>query len=1406
MPDRLYMGIDIGSVSLNLVVLDHKLRILKKYYQRTNGQPLPVLLEILNNIRAEIKAVQGIVCTGSARNLAASILKCDKEHEIISHTRAATHFFPHARTIIEIGGQDSKLIILKAPVNGGQPVIASHALNELCAAGTGAFLDQQAYRLGMTIETFSRISGVSSKPATIAGRCSVFAKSDMIHLQQQGVPKKDIVAGLCYALARNYLANLGRGRSIKAPVIFQGGVAANKGVVRAFKDLLELSNGQLIVPPLHGIMGAFGAAMLAREAEADKLWEVRRAIDHIGRYLHRSSTGYKKTGLESIERSSIRKTRAAESAESTGRTEISAFIGIDVGSVSTKVVILDETEKLVDSAYLLSQGNPISSLKRAVTLLDPEIKKNLFVKGVAVTGSARYLVGDFVGADRVINEITAQAKAALHLDPMVDTIFEIGGQDSKYIRIENGVVVDFEMNKVCAAGTGSFLHEQADRLHVDIDEEFSRLAFASQAPVNIGTRCTVFMESDLVHHQQIGTRKEDLLAGLAYCIGNNYIEKVVGSHSIGKHIFFQGGVAGNQSVVAALQKITGKIITIPSHHFLTGAMGAALSAKESARNHGVSRFLGFDLDRRSHRVKTFDCHHCPNHCEIKKAVMDNDKSVYYGGICGRYEKRGGQVENDSADLFLARENMLLSFLGHQHNFLNPTVGIPRCLMTFEHLPFWSTFFNHLGCRVVLSDSSNRTLIHKGLREIQAESCYPIKIAYGHVVNLIEKKVDYIFLPSEISQPKADDAQFSYNCPLIQTICYQMRAAFEGRVGFLSPTIRFAVQKSLHRQLAEMVRCLGKPRNKIKAALQAASLAQEQFRHWRIEEGKKFIEDLGNRPGVVLIGKPYNLHDMAQNLGIPAKIRGLGVPVLPFDYLDTGSESLPNGYESIVWANKQAILRSSLLVKKNKNLNLIHLTNFGCGPDSFLPAYLKEIMGETPYLTLEIDEHSNDAAIITRIEAFLDTRKNNRRRDCDTDIPQTTVLVKPEKKNRGALPSREIRTMDKTIYVPNSCLHEAVSVACLRAAGIRAQLLPYPDEESDAIGRKLVSGRECHPFILMAADLVKMSRLPDFDPQKSAFLMSNSEESCRLHQYGINHKRVLRRLGLEQVEVIAPVSSEMRCDYTRLFGGNCSATLYKTGLLVDILYRKVLHIRPYEINPGETDRVMETASRNLINSVGSNARQFNRTINGIMTDFDQIPIKRRERPVIGIIGEIYDCINTFTNNNIVKELETLGAEVCLGPTYADFSQFYAERYPAGQLSQGKYLQAAAYLLRNQLMQGVKRRADRHLGADLAVWAIPKAAEIMCRSAAYVDSSIHSILTVNLAKAKHYAQNGCSGIVNIYPLNCLMGIALCAITKQIQKEHDGLPILTMIFDGLKQTNEQTRIEAFMNQAELYRSHYQ
>ncbi|MDH4067908.1 MAG: acyl-CoA dehydratase activase, partial [Dehalococcoidia bacterium] len=1079
---KTFMGIDIGSVSLNIAVIDEKLRVLESVYERTRGQPIPVLIDVLGGLGEHLPEICGAVCTGSGRDLIADVMGIDKENEIITQAKAVAYFHPGVQTVIEIGGQDSKLIFLEWDERSGRTVIVDHALNEICAAGTGSFLDQQAYRLGMSIDEFSSLAARAEKPATIAGRCSVFAKSDMIHLQQEGTSQEEIIAGLCYALARNYISNLGKGKRLVKPIAFQGGVAANKGVLKAFEELLELKPGELIVPEYFRVMGAIGAAMIASEKQSDTPIRLQVATEALRQYLAKKANEVEVGHLSRLIYSGDGSNPSDGCSILDKQHKTKVYIGVDVGAVSTNIAVLDENKKLLAMKYLMTEGNPIESVRKGLREIGREIKDLVEVQAVATTGSGRYFVGDFVGADLVINEITAQAKATLDIDKTVDTIFEIGGQDSKYIRLKNGAVVDFEMNKVCAAGTGSFLQEQADRLDINIEKEFSRLALSSKAPVDLGTRCTVFMESDLIHHQQVGSPKVDLLAGLSYSIANNYIEKVVGNKRVGERIYFQGGVAGNKSVVAAFESILRKKIAVPQNHNVTGAIGAALIAMERRHGDGKSNFVGFDLTGREYEVKSFECQHCSNHCDIKKISIGGEFKSFYGGICDRYEV-GGEKNTAQAipDLFKEREEMLMSYYREDELAPNaPVIGIPRLLMFFEQFPLWATFFGELGVKVVLSDKTNRRLIHKGLQEVLAEACYPVKVAYGHVANLIEKGVDRIFLPSVIDLEKySDDVARSYNCPLIQGIPFMLRPAFQDKAEIMSPTMFMAQEKeSLKAEMEKIGRGFGKETREIASAIAAALKAQNEFERTRRERGQEILKTLKrNNEAVVVIGKPYNVHDLGLNLNVAKKLRHLGMLAIPFDLLPLDEVELPAHYSNLVWKNEQNLLRAAIMAKNNPSLNPMMITNYGCGPDAFFWKYLEETMEEDPYLLVEVDEHSGDAGMVTRVEAFLDTlgrRKTGAKEERQEDFS----VVRPSGGISIFKPTKMIRELDKTIYMPYVSGHSVIWVAALNSVGLDARVLPEPDDLSEEIGRKYVSGKECHPYLLTTGDLVKMTRFED----------------------------------------------------------------------------------------------------------------------------------------------------------------------------------------------------------------------------------------------------------------------------------------------------------------------------------------
>lgn len=583
---KLHLGLDVGSISVNTVLMDQDKNIIENHYDFSHGKPFHVLKDAIAGVMERHSGEDfGIVAiTGTGGKLAAELVGGYFVNEIIAHSSSVAELYPEARSVIEMGGEDSKLILMENKKVTHKSQLSDFAMNTLCAAGTGSFLDQQANRIGVSIEKeFGEMALKSENPPHIAGRCSVFAKSDMIHLQQIATPVHDIVAGLCYAVARNFKSNMAKGKQLEKPILFQGGVAANAGVVRAFKDILKIEGDELIIPKYYASMGAIGAAfyILDNPPEEEKKFKGLTELNHY--LLSERKNGVHLDAL--MPSSAIYNTEVV--FKQNGKEKLDVYLGLDVGSLSTNVVLIDGENNVVARRYLPTASKPLDAIQRGLSEIHEEVGDKVEIKAVGTTGSGRYLTGDFIGADVIQNEITAQAAAAIAYDPTVDTIFEIGGQDSKYICIENGVVVDFEMNKVCAAGTGSFLEEQAEKLDINIVEEFGKLALNAREPARLGDRCTVFMESDLNSQQQRGTAKENLLGGLAYSIVHNYLQKVVGDKRIGDKIFFQGGVTNNRAVVAAFEKVLGKPIIVPPHFDVTGAIGVAIIARQAMNGNSI---------------------------------------------------------------------------------------------------------------------------------------------------------------------------------------------------------------------------------------------------------------------------------------------------------------------------------------------------------------------------------------------------------------------------------------------------------------------------------------------------------------------------------------------------------------------------------------------------------------------------------------------------------------------------------------------------------------------------------------------------------------------------------------------------------------------------------------------------
>ncbi|NTU79020.1 MAG: ATPase [Chloroflexales bacterium] len=1002
----LFLGIDVGSTTVKVVVLDGSGTLRGSRYLRSSGQSQHTLLQALRDLAQEfaLARVVGVGLTGSGGERIARAIGGQHVNELIAQTRAVSEHYPQARTVIEIGGQDSKFLALEWDEGQGKLALRDFAMNAICAAGTGSFLDQQAERLGIAIEgEFGALALQSESPARIAGRCTVFAKSDMIHLQQKGTPLTDILAGLCLALARNFKGVISKSKAFVAPVLFQGGVAYNQGVVRAFETVLGLAPGELIIPAQHHLMAAIGTALLAQEAAADGSLPTFRGLEALEVLAHEEQSNHRPLpALSSCAFAlPVYDTSLARAAKRPARGEkapLSVYLGVDVGSISTNLALIDEHGHVIARRYLSTAGKPLEAVREGLRAIGAEVGATVTVRGVGTTGSGRYLTADFVGGDVVRNEITAQARAATAVDPAVETIFEIGGQDSKYISLHHGAVVDFTMNSACAAGTGSFLEEQAERLALDIKADFSQLALGAHQPTGLGERCTVFMESDVIHHQQQGAGLDQLTAGLAYAIAQNYLNRVVNNRPIGRKVFLQGGVAWNQSVVAAFQTLLERQIVVPPHHDVTGAIGVAILAMEelaqrrAAGEEAATRFRGFDLSDRHYETTTFECRACPNICDVSKVVIAGEAPIFYGARCDKFEELGQQQAklrqlSSIPDLFAERSALLLGDYAPPEG---PRTGRPRLAlaraMTFHDLfPYWRTLFKALEIELVLSEPTNPEIIKATLEHAGVESCLPAKLVHGHVLNLVDKQVDAILLPSMINREDGGPGQHDSNyCPFVSASAYlvpqQLDSATRRGQRLISLPFRLRSETIRRQELRGLTEQLGLAisSERIAEADAEAFAALQAFNEAIRRRGQEILAGLdGQQPAAVLIGRPYNTADLGVCQDLPYKLRKLGVLPIPIDFLPTNTVDIAPYYSKISSPSGQAILAAGLLVRDNPRLQAIYVTNFCCGPDAFFLGFFRRILGDKPFLELELDEHSADAGIVTRCEAFFDSLRIGR---------------------------------------------------------------------------------------------------------------------------------------------------------------------------------------------------------------------------------------------------------------------------------------------------------------------------------------------------------------------------------------------------------------------------------------------
>ncbi len=994
------VGLDAGSVSLNGVVINQREEVVYELpYRRHLGRLETEIRRVIGEIYTMLgrENIVSVAFTGNHARGISGRLDSFYEFETISQVLGAVHVRPDVRTIISMGGQDTSLFQINYGSHGWE--LDNFNTNGPCASGTGSFIDQQAQRLATALyrreesisqdrldgilEDFIRLGLTSNQAANVACRCTVFTKSDMIHLQNKGERLEDIIYGLHVGNARNYMSTIVSNRLLQDPVLFLGGLSLNELQVRALKAYVP----NLEVPPLSTSLGALGVALQALRQGARSSFPDIEALEPayetvitdlpVARRLTLVKTCFPETN--EIEDSKISKTTPV-------------YLGIDIGSTTTKYAIIDEEKRILHKSYVHTRGKPVEVTKELLRTIRDDLGERIHIRGTATTGSGRNVVGTFINADLIIDEITAHARGATEMDPDVDTIFEIGGQDSKYIYIENRYPLDFDMNKVCAAGTGSFLHELANKYGISIVDEFQEIALSSDRPVKLAERCTVFMESDLVSYHQKGVETRDLIAGLCYAVVHNYLNRVVGKRKIGRRVMFLGGPSLNKGVVGAFENVLGRGVTVPLHREVLGAFGAAVSVQEKMRAEGTrkSSFRGLDDvvdDSMDYEEKVCRADpNCHNRCKLKIYNFGGKKTIW-GGECGRYETRAVEGRKKE-DLFQLRDTIwnrhmegLFRQLGSEEVLKEvdgrPTVGMQRGLYLFQTGIIWAHFFDRLGYRLVLTPPTNASISSAGIESVTAETCYPVKVSHGHVKTLLGR-TRYLFLPSIVNMPTMSAGESGFFCPFVQSNRYMLQMALDlGKQDVLHAVIHMRNDPEMMAlEIADQLSsALNRKRSLILEALREGIEADKAFTRELCDAGLEVLDRHDpSEPLVIVTGRPYNLYDERLNLRLGRNLAKIGVSAMPMDFVDVTGVDLSD-FPSMYWGLGARILRTAKFIRRHPNMFGLHVTNFSCGPDSFVEHFFRYVMGNKPYLILELDEHSAVAGVMTRLEAYGNVIEN-----------------------------------------------------------------------------------------------------------------------------------------------------------------------------------------------------------------------------------------------------------------------------------------------------------------------------------------------------------------------------------------------------------------------------------------------
>ncbi|MBQ3414145.1 MAG: 2-hydroxyacyl-CoA dehydratase [Clostridia bacterium] len=1410
MKNILHVGLDVGSTTVKIVVMDEEKNTIYKNYQRhysDTKNTVCVVLEELIKKYPDNKFT--LALTGSGAMSAAKFLGVNFLQEVVSCKRAVEKYIPRTDVVIELGGEDAKIIYFDESIE--------QRMNGTCAGGTGAFLDQMASLLHTDTQGLNELAKNYKTIYPIASRCGVFAKTDIQPLINEGAAKEDIAASIFQAVVNQTISGLACGRPIRGNIAFLGGPLNYLSELRQrFIETLNLSEDEIIVPEEAHLLVAKGATLDSFNSETITAKELEKKIQNL-RNSHDNTTKpldpLFKTE-EEYKEFSKRHLKAKVKRNNLEEYEGDIFLGIDAGSTTTKLVLIDSDGRLLYSLYGSNEGNPLKSvmemLKKVYSILDE--KHVLRYSGV--TGYGEKLIQTALNVDLNEIETIAHYTAAKEFEPNVTAIVDIGGQDMKYIRMKNGNIDNIMLNEACSSGCGSFIETFAKSLNIEISE-FVNEAIKAKRPVDLGSRCTVFMNSKIKQAQKEGYTVGDISSGLSYSVIKNAIQKVMkvrDVETLGKHIVVQGGTFYNDAVLRAFELIVGKNVVRPDIAGLMGAYGMALLSKEQYESNLDMEYKSKiasaeEIDKLEIKVTHTRCNNCENHCKLTINKFSNGQIHVSGNRC---EKGAGVVtkSKDLPNLVQYKYNRIFDYKPlEEEEAKRGTIGIPRVLNMYEDYPFWFTFFTNLGFRVIISEKSNRKTYEKGMESMPSESvCYPAKLSHGHIESLIEQGITTIFYPCmPYSRKEYEKADNRYNCPIVISYAEVLRNNVESlkteKIKFLNPFLPFET-KNLVKKIMELEEFKGYNFTK-QELTEAAKKAEEEYQNCKKDiqnkgyETVKYLEE-NNLKGIVLAGRPYHI-DPEINHGIDTLITSLGLSVLTEDSISNQTEAKRPIRVVDQWVFHARLYAAADFVGKHDCLELVQLNSFGCGVDAVTTDQVEEILASfgKMYTLIKIDEVNNLGAVRIRIRSLLASmKKREQEKKEEENIGDYGI-----KKN---IFTKEMRK-DYTILVPQMApIHFELLETALSSCGYNVKLLRECTNHTIETGLKYVNNDACYPSIITTGQFIEALQSGKYDVNKTAIIMSQTGGGCRATNYIGFIRKALKDAGLSQVPVISFNLVGMEKNPGFKFTIPMLEKMIKSVIYGDLLQKVLTKNRAYEVNKGETQKLYEEwleKCKNLIKK--SNNKQFKQSIYDIVNDFEKIELDASvKKPKVGIVGEVLIKYHPFGNNFVADLLEKEGAEVIL-PDFMGFLKFMATHkitfnsllnINKTSAKVSKAVIKVIDILEKDIKIALANSKKGYLG-PCDIW--------------HLETQVKDVLSIGnqtgegwflTAEMIEYIENGIPNIVCVQPFACLPNhVVGKGVIKTIRSKYPEANISPVDYDpGASETNQANRIKLLMTVA--------